>query len=196
MTNLVVQSSNHVQLFSTPWTVAIQVSLSFTISQSLLKLMRIESVIHPTISSSVIPFSSCLQSFPASGPFLMSWFFESGGQSIGASTSASILLMNIQVWFPLGLTPCSPRDSQESSPTPQFKSIHSSVLSLLYGPTLLLLLLSHFSHIRLYATHRPQPTRLPRPWDSPGKNTRVGCHFLLQCMKVKSEREVTELCRS
>ena len=42
--------------------------------------------------------------------------------------------------------------------------------------------------------HRWQPTRLPRPWDSPGKNTGVGCHFLLQCMKVKSEREVTQLC--
>ena len=42
--------------------------------------------------------------------------------------------------------------------------------------------------------HRRQPTRLPRPWDSPGKNTRVGCHFLLQCMKVKSEREVAQSC--
>ena len=59
---------------------------------------------HPTISSSVIPFSSCLQSFPASGPFLMSWLFASGGQSIGASLSASVLAMNIQGWFPLGLT--------------------------------------------------------------------------------------------
>ena len=48
-------------------------------------------------------------------------------------------------------------------------------------------MLSHFSHVRLCATHRWQPTRLPRPWDSPGKNTGVGCHFLLQCMKVKSE---------
>ena len=51
----------------------------------------------------------------------------------------------------------------------------------------LLLLLSRFSCVRLCATHRQQPTRLPRPWDSPGKNTGVGCHFLLQCMKVKSE---------
>ena len=57
---------------------------------------------HPTISSSVVPFSSCLQSFPALGSFQMSQFFESGGQSIG--TSASILLMTIQGWFPLGLT--------------------------------------------------------------------------------------------
>ena len=59
---------------------------------------------HPTISSFVIPFSSCLQSFPASGSFLMSWLFESGGQNIGASASASVLPVNIQGWSPLGLT--------------------------------------------------------------------------------------------
>ena len=59
---------------------------------------------HPTISSSVIPFSSFLQSFPASGSFPMSQFFTSGGQSIGTSASASVLPMNIQDWFPLGLT--------------------------------------------------------------------------------------------
>ena len=59
---------------------------------------------HPTISSSVVPFSSCLQSFPASGSFPMSQFFTSGDQSIGVSASASVLPMNIQDWFPLGLT--------------------------------------------------------------------------------------------
>ena len=94
---------------------------------------------HPTISFSVVPFSSCLQSFPASGSFQMSQFFVSGGQSIGISASASVLLMNIQDWFPLGLTvgsPCSPRDSHEFSPTPQFKSISSLALSFLYSPTL------------------------------------------------------------
>ena len=92
---------------------------------------------HPAISSSIIPFSSCLQSFPASGSFLTSQFFESGGQSIGVSASASVLPMNIQDWFPLGLvgSPCSPRDSQESS-TPHFKSINSLVLSFLHSPTL------------------------------------------------------------
>ena len=90
---------------------------------------------HPTISSSVIPFSSLLQSFPASGSFPMSQFFTSGGQIIGVSASASVLPMNIQDWFPLG-SPCSPRDSQESSPTPQFKSINYLVLSFLYSPTL------------------------------------------------------------
>ena len=56
-----------------------------------------------------------------------------------------------------------------------------------------LLLLSHFSRVRL-RPHRQQPTRLPRPWDSPGKNTGVGCHFLLQCMKVKSGSEVAQSC--
>ena len=56
---------------------------------------------------------------------------------------------------------------------------------------MLLLLLSHFSSVR---PHRQQATRLRRPWDSPGKNTGVGCHFLLQCMKVKSDSEVTQLC--
>ena len=87
---------------------------------------------HPTISSSVIPFSSCLQSFPASGSFWMSQFFSSGGQSIGVSASASVLPMNIWDLFPLGWTgwsPCSPRDSQGSSPTPQFKTtilLHSA----------------------------------------------------------------------
>ena len=59
---------------------------------------------HPTISSSVIPFSSHLPSFPASGSFQMNQFFASGGQSIGVSTSASVLPMNIQDWFPLGWT--------------------------------------------------------------------------------------------
>ena len=94
---------------------------------------------HPTISYSVIPFSSRLQSFPESGPFPMSQFFASGGQSIGVSASASVLPMNIQGWFPLGWTvwmDCCPMDSQESSPTPQFKSINFSALSFLYSPSL------------------------------------------------------------
>ena len=93
---------------------------------------------HPITSSSVIPFSSRLQSFPASGSFQINQFFASGGPCIGVSASASVLPMNIQDWFPLdGLIgfPCCPRDSQESSPTPQFKSINSSALSFLYSPT-------------------------------------------------------------
>ena len=94
---------------------------------------------HPTISSSVFPFSSCLQSFPESESFPMSQFLASGGQSMGVSASASVLPMHIQDWFPLGLSGLmflSPRDSQESSPIPQFKSINSLAVSFLYGPTL------------------------------------------------------------
>ena len=94
---------------------------------------------HPTTSSSVIPFSSCLQSFPASGSFLMCQLFASGGQHIGASASASVFSMNIQDWFPLGQAGWISLQSKglsESSPTPQFKSISSLALSLLYGPTL------------------------------------------------------------
>ena len=95
---VVVQSLSHVWLFGTPGTAAHQASLSFTLSRSLLKLMSIESVMHPTILSSVTPFSFCLESFPASGSFLMSQLFASGGQSMGASASASVLPMNIQAW--------------------------------------------------------------------------------------------------
>ena len=82
---------------------------------------------HPTVSSSVVP---CLQSFPGSESFPVSWLFAPGGQSIEAS--ASVLPMNIQDWCPLGLTgwiSCSPKDSQESSATPQFKSINFSAVS-------------------------------------------------------------------
>ena len=93
---------------------------------------------HPTISSSVTPFSSCPQSFPPSGSFQMSQFFTGGGQSIGALASAPVLPVNIQGWFPLGLTwsPCCPRDPQQLSPAPKFESINSSAFSLLYGPAL------------------------------------------------------------
>ena len=88
---------------ATPWTAACQAFLSVTNSQSLLKLMSIKSVIPPS-SHPAIPFSSCLQPCSASGFFPMSQFFTSGGQSNGASASSSVLPMNIQSWFPLGLT--------------------------------------------------------------------------------------------
>ena len=101
-------------------------------------------------------------------------------------------------------SPCSPRDSQESSPTPHSKA------SILRRSAFFTVQLSHpymttGKTIALTAAaakslqscltvrpHRWQPTRLPRPWDFPGKNSGVGCHFLLQCMKVKSEREVAQ----
>ena len=98
-----VQSLSCVQLFATPWTAACQASLSITNSWSLLKLMSIESGMHPTISSPVVPFSSCLYSFPTSGSFPMSWHLN-GGQSVEGSASASVLPINIQNWFPLGWT--------------------------------------------------------------------------------------------
>ena len=94
---------SRVWLFATPWTAARQASLSITNSQSLVKLMSIVSVMS-SMSSTVIPFSFCLQSFPASGSFPMSWFFASGGQSIGVPASTSVLPMNIQDWSPLGWT--------------------------------------------------------------------------------------------
>ena len=78
--------------------------LSITNSRSLLNSCPSSRWCHPAISSSVVPCSSCLKSFPATGSFPMSQFFTSGGQSIGVSTSASVLPMNIQDWFPLGLT--------------------------------------------------------------------------------------------
>ena len=93
---------------------------------------------HPTISSSVVPFSSCPQSLPTSRSLQMSQLFTSGGQSIGVSASTSVLPVNTQGWSHLGWTgwiSLQSKDCQESSPTPQFKSINSSVLSFLYSPT-------------------------------------------------------------
>ena len=94
---------------------------------------------HPTISPSVVPFSSFPQSFPASGSFQMSQLFTSGSQSIGVSASSSVLPMDIQDWFPLRLTGLIASQSEGLSRVfskPQFKSINSLVLSFLYGPIL------------------------------------------------------------
>ena len=93
-----VQLLSRVRLFVTPSTAVHQASLSITNSCPL------SWWCYPTISSSVIPFSSCLQSFPAPGSFPLSQFFASGGQIIGVSASASVLPMNIQDWFPLEWT--------------------------------------------------------------------------------------------
>ena len=95
---------------------------------------------HPTITSSAIPFSSCLQPFPGSGSFQIRQFFASGRQSFGVSASASVLSMNIQDWFPLGWTGWiflpSKGLSRVFSNTTQFKCINSLVLSFLYSPIL------------------------------------------------------------
>ena len=123
-----VQSLSRVRLFATPWTAALQASLSITNSWSLLKLMSIESAIPSNHLILVIPFSSRLQSFPASESFQTSplkwpkyWSFSF---TISPSSEYS------------GLISLQSKNSQESSPTLQFKSINSSVLSFLYSPTL------------------------------------------------------------
>ena len=116
--------------------------LSFTISLSLLRLMSIESMILSNHLISHPPFPPALNLcqhqgiYQLVGSLQISQLFASGGQSIGASVSASVLPMNMQDWFPLGLiglSPFSPRDSQESSPTTQFKSINSSALPSLWS---------------------------------------------------------------
>ena len=99
-----VQSLSCVWLFVTPWTAARQASLSMTNFGVYSNSCPSSRWCHPTISSPVIPFSSCLQSFPASGSFPMSQFFTSGGQRSGVSASSSVLPINIQNWFPLGCT--------------------------------------------------------------------------------------------
>ena len=117
---------------------------------------------HPTISSSMVPFSSCLPSFLASGAFPMSQLFASGDQSIRASASASVLPVNIQGWFPSGLTAAAAKLLQ-SCPTP-------------YDPT------------------DSSPPGSPVPGILQARTLEWGCHFLLQCMKVKSESEVAQSC--
>ena len=95
---------------------------------------------HPTISSSVVPFSSCPQSFPASGSFQMSQLFASGGQSIGVSASTSVLPMNSQDWSPLKWTGWISLQSKGLSrvfSNTQFKSVNSLALSFLYSPNLI-----------------------------------------------------------
>ena len=137
---IVVHLLSRVLLFVTPWSAALGhrlpcPSLSLGVFWNSYPLSQ---WCHPAILSSVIPFSSCPHSFPASESFSMSRLFTSGGQSIGASASASVLPVNIQDWFPLALTDLISllsKDSEESSPAPQLESINS-VLSLLYDPTL------------------------------------------------------------
>ena len=119
-----------------------QASLSMTNSQSLLKLKSVESVMLPKLSSSYLilchPFLLLPSIFPSirvfSNESVLRQYFGESGQSIGASALASVLPVNIQDW--LVWSPCNLRDSQESSPTPQFKSINSLALNFLYGPTL------------------------------------------------------------
>ena len=146
-----VQSLSHVQFFATPWTIARQASLSITNSGVHPNPCPLCRWCHPTISSSVVPFSSCPQSFPASGSFQMSQIFASGGQSIGVSTSASVLPMDIQGWFPLGLTGWISLQSKGlsrvfSNTTVQKHQFFSAQLSLQYN-----------SHIHTWPLEKPYP---------------------------------------
>ena len=130
-----VQLLNRVWLFVTAWIAAPQAFLSITNSWNSPKLLSIESshliLYHPLL---LLP-----QTLPASESFPVSQLFPWGGHSIGVSSLASVLPKNTQGCSPLEWTrwsPCSPRDSQESSPTRQFKSINSLVLSFLHSPIL------------------------------------------------------------
>ena len=100
----VVQLLSCVRLFVTPWTAARWAPLSFTISEFAQIHVKLSQWCYLTISSSAAAYSFGLQSFPASQSFPVSWVFTSGGQSTGASASASVLPVNSQGWFPLGLT--------------------------------------------------------------------------------------------
>ena len=136
-----VQLLSHVQLFANPWTAAGQIPCPSPTPEAYSNSCPLSQWCNPAISFSVILFSLLPSIFPRIRVFSNeSVFFASGGRSIGVSASASVLPMNIQDWFPVKLTSlisCSPRDSQESSQTPQFKSINSSMLSFLYGSTLI-----------------------------------------------------------
>ena len=117
---VVVQLLSLIQLFATPRTASHQASLSLIILQSWPRFMSTDWWYHPTVLYSVTRISFCLQSFPASGSFPVSWPFASGDQSIEGSASASILPMSIQGWFSLRLTgfrSCCPRNSCAFSST-------------------------------------------------------------------------------
>ena len=100
---VVVQLVSHAQFFVTPWTAALQASLTSLSPRVCSNSCPLSQWYHPTISSSVTPFFSCPKSFPSLGSFPLSWLFISGDQSTGASALASFLPMNVQGWFPLGL---------------------------------------------------------------------------------------------
>ena len=137
---LVVQSPSHVWLLETPWTAACQASLSFTISQSLPRFIFIELVMpsnHLVLCCPLLFLSSVFCSirvFSDESALCIRW------PKYWSFSFTSILLMHVQGWFPLSLTgliSCYWRDSQDSSPAPQFESINSSALCLLYGPALI-----------------------------------------------------------
>ena len=133
-----VQSLSRVWLFATPWITARQASLSITSSRSSLRLMSIESVMPSSHSSSVVPFSSCPQSLPASESFPMSQLFTWDGQSTGVSALASFIPKNTQGWSPLEWTGWISLQSKGLSrvfSNTTVQNINSSALSFLHSPT-------------------------------------------------------------
>ena len=136
----VVQSLTHVWLFATPCTAAGQASLSFTVSWSLLKLLSIELVMSSNHLILCRPFLLLLSVFPSIRVFPVSWLFASGGQRIGASALASVLPMNIQGWFPLGLTGLI---SLKSKTRKSLLQHHSSKASILWCSSFFMVQFSH-----------------------------------------------------
>ena len=135
-----VQSLSGIQLFATPWITACQASLSIPAPEVYSNPCPSSRWCHPAISSSVVPFSSCLQSLPASVSFPMSQLFTWGSQSIGVSASASVLPMNTQDWTALGWTDWISLQSKGLSrvfSNTTVKSINSLALSFLHSPTLI-----------------------------------------------------------
>ena len=135
-----VQSLGRVQLFVTPWIAACQASLSITNFRSSLILTRpLSQWCHPAISSSVVPFSSCPKSLPASESFPTSQLFAWGGQNTGVSALASVLPKKSQGWSPLGWTGWISLQSKGLSrvfSNTTVQGINSSALSFLHSPTL------------------------------------------------------------
>ena len=134
-----VQSLSHVWLLANPWTATPQASLSNTNSRRLLKLMSIESLMPSNDPILCHPLLLLPSIFPSIRVFSNESALLIRCQSIGVSASALVFPMIIQDWLPLewtGWISFGPRDSQEAPPTPQFKSVNSPVLSLLYNPTL------------------------------------------------------------
>ena len=123
------QLLSRVQLFATPWSRAGQASLPSLSPGVWSDSCPLSRWSHPTISSSVATFSSCPQSFPASGSFPMSRLFAPGGQSMGASPSASVFPVNIQGWLPLGLTGLISLQSEGISSLLQFFVISAHILN-------------------------------------------------------------------
>ena len=147
---VVVQSLSRVQLFATPWTVACQVSLSFTISQSLLRFMSIEFVMMPNYLILCHSFLLLPLNFPSIRVFLnesalhIRWtkYWSFSYSNSPSNECSGLISLGL-----IGLIFCSPWDSQESSPAPQFKSINSLALSLLSGPTLKSRLCAEYSEM-------------------------------------------------